>query len=121
MLRGFLTVAYKFGFCLLSAILLGPWLKIDLTVLKGKRLCEIFWLMTKCTLINGISISIFSLLYVMVQGMKIPFESSFLGRPCIWFRCIFYFNFLVDIKDSFKLVKTLIIAGEHLNAAGYRL
>jgi hypothetical protein len=77
--------------------------------------------MTKCTPINGISISIFSLLYAMVQGMKIPFESSFLGRPCMWFQCIFYFNFLVNIKDSFKLVKTAIIAREHLNAAGHCL
>jgi hypothetical protein len=61
------------------------------------------------------------LVLIMVQGMKIPFESSFLGRPCIWFRCIFYFNFLVDIENSFKLLKTPIIAGEHLNAAGHRL
>jgi len=90
-------------------------------VLEGKRLREIFRLMTKCTPINGISISIFSLLYVMVRGMKIPFESSFLGRPCIWFRCIFYFNFLIDIENSFKLVKTPIIAREHLNAAGHCL
>jgi hypothetical protein len=60
-------------------------------------------------------------LYVAVRGMKIPFESSFLGRPCPWFRYIFYFNFLVDIEDSLKPVKTTIIAGEHLNAAGHRL
>jgi hypothetical protein len=94
---------------------------MDLTVLEGKCLLEVFRLVTMCTPINGMSISIFSLLYVTILGMKIPFESSFLGRPCILFRYVFELNFLVDIEDYFKPVKTAIIAGEHLNAAGHHL
>jgi len=82
-------VACKFGFRPLSATLLSPWSIMDLTVLEGKCLLEEFWLVTKCTPINSMSISIFSPLYGMILGMKIPFESSFLDRPCILFWYVF--------------------------------
>jgi hypothetical protein len=104
--------------CRLSTILVSStWPKMDLTMLKGKRFCEIFRLVTRCTPINDISISIFSPLYTMVRGMKFPFESSFWGRSCTWFWCICWSNILVDMEDSFKPVKVLRIAGEHWNAA----
>ena len=78
-------VACKFGFRPLSATLLSPWSIMDLIVLEGKCLFKEFWLVTKYILINNMSISIFSPLYNMILGMKIPFESSFLDRPYILF------------------------------------
>ena len=106
-MRSFPAVACKFSFYLLSC---QRRLIMDLAVLESKHLCKIFRLMTHCTPINSVSISIFSPLYEIVRGMKIPFESSLLCRSCTVKGELSVANFLVNY---FSVVHSLTLVAVH--------